>query len=91
MSAEARGDVEVDDALRLEPFQQLGEMFGRDDDVVLMRHGPTGWSKPDVEDVAPDDCADPRVMSPEGARDMRDLGALMAADGVPPAEIVVGR
>lgn len=90
MSAEARGDVEVDAALRLEPFQQLGEMFGRDD-VVLMRRGPTDWSKPDVEDVAPDDCADQRVMSPEGARDMRDLGALMAADGVPPAEIVVGR
>jgi predicted ester cyclase/phosphohistidine phosphatase SixA len=88
MPMEARG-VEVEDALRFEPYQQLEEMFGRDDVVFLMRHGPTDWSKLDAKAVAPGDCLNQRVMSPEGARNMRDLGTLMAANGVLPAEIVV--
>ena len=90
MPMAARG-LEVDDALRFEPYQQLEEMFTRDDVVFLMRHGPTDWSKLDEKDVAPDDCANQRVMSPEGARNMRDLGTLMASNGILPAEIVVSQ
>ena len=85
------GDIEVDDALRFEPYQQLDEMFGRDDVVYLMRHGPTDWSKLDEKDVAPTDCANQRVMSEEGARDMRNLGTLLAANDVLPSRLIVSQ
>ncbi|MBM2576377.1 ester cyclase [Jannaschia sp. Os4] len=91
MTVEAGGPVEVDDALRFEPYQQLEEMFMRDDVVFLMRHGPTDWSKLDEKGVAPDDCANQRILSPDGTRNMRDLGALMAVNDILPAEIVVSQ
>ncbi len=84
-----RSPVEVDDALRFEPYQQLEEMFGRDDVVYVMRHGPTDWSKLDAPDVAPADCTNQRVLSPEGRERMRDLGMLLASNGVLPSRIVV--
>ncbi len=85
------GDLVIDDSLRFEPFQQLEEMFLRDDVVFLMRHGPTDWSKLDVKDVAPGDCADQRILSPQGTEDMRNLGTLLASNGVLPSEIVVSQ
>ncbi len=88
MSAES-GASEIEDTLRFEPYQQIEEMFLRDDVVFLMRHGPTDWSKRDAKDVAPTDCANQRVLSAEGAEDMRNLGTLMAANDVLPSEIVV--
>ena len=47
----------VTERLRFEPYQQIEEMFLRDDVVFLMRHGPTDWSYLDEKDVAPTDCA----------------------------------
>ena len=81
-------DVEVDDALRFEPYQQFEEMFFRDDVVWVMRHGPTDWSKLDAKDVAPGDCDDQRVMVEEGIARMRDLGILLASNDVVPSRIV---
>ena len=92
MSVEAAASgLEVDDALRFEPYQQLEEMFLRDDVVFLMRHGPTDWSRLDDKGVAPDDCAGQRVMIEEGMRAMRDLGTLMAANDILPARIVTSQ
>ncbi|MCK0168594.1 ester cyclase [Jannaschia sp. S6380] len=87
----AIGAGDVDDALRFEPYQQLEEMFLRDDVVFLMRHGPTDWSKLDTKDVAPTDCANQRVMIEEGMAAMRDLGMLMAANDILPSRIVTSR
>lgn len=75
--------------LRFEPWQLLDEMFLRDDVVFLMRHGPTDWSKLDIKDVAPTDCDNQRVMSPEGMEDMRSMGTILAANGILPSQIVV--
>ncbi|MEM7614154.1 MAG: ester cyclase [Pseudomonadota bacterium] len=82
-------EVAVTDTLRFEPYQQLEEMFLRDDVVYLMRHGPTDWSKLDEKAVLPTDCANQRIMSEAGARQMRDLGALMASNDIMPSQIVV--
>lgn len=79
------------DTLRFEPWQMIGEMFTRPDLVFLMRHGPTDWSKLDVKDVAPTDCENQRVMSPEGKADMQNLGNLMASNGIAPGKIVVSQ
>ena len=84
-------DFEIDDALRFEPYQQLEEMFARDDVVYLMRHGPTDWSKLDEKAVAPTDCGGQRVMVEEGRAAMRDLGTLMAANDILPARIVTSQ
>ncbi len=89
---EARNDpseINIDDALRFEPFQAFEEMFFRDDVVWLMRHGPTDWSNLDMKDVAPTDCANQRVMIEDGLRNMRDLGTLLAVNEVLPSRIVV--
>ncbi len=80
---------DIADGLRLEPFQLFGEMILRDDVVYLMRHGPTDWSKLDVVDVSPTDCENQRIMSPEGAQNMRDLGSLLAFNDIVPSQIVV--
>lgn len=82
-------DVDMSERLLFEPYQQLEEMFLRDDVVYLMRHGPTDWTKLDDKNVAPTDCANQRVMSPEGAQNMRDFGSLLASNGILPSEIVV--
>ena len=79
----------VTERLRFEPYQQIEEMFLRDDVVYLMRHGPTDWSYLDEKDVAPTDCAHQRVMREEGIDKMRQLGALMASNDILPSEIVV--
>jgi predicted ester cyclase len=90
MTAEASGRLgrEVDDALRFEPYQQLVDMFARDDVIFLMRHGPTDCIHLDAPNVAPSDCANQRVMVEDGMARTRDMGALMAASGVIPARIV---
>lgn len=82
---------EVTDSLRFEPYQQLEDMFLRNDVVFVMRHGPTDWSKLDEKAVDPEDCANQRVMVEAGHQRMRDLGALMAANGVVPAQIVTSQ
>ena len=84
-----RSPVEIDDALRFEPYQQLSKMFARDDVVFIMRHGPTAWTKLDEPNVAPTNCANERVMSAEGRARMRDLGTLLASNDVLPSRIVV--
>lgn len=84
-------DVGVTETLRFEPFQQLEEMFLRDDVVYLMRHGPTDWSKLDRKNVAPTDCANQRVLSADGARKMRELGALLASNEILPSRIVASQ
>lgn len=81
-------DVVSRDALLYEPYQMTQDLF-RKDLVFLMRHGPTDWSVRDVRNVAPDDCAAQRVLSPDGEIAMTDLGILMAANGVRPGRIVV--
>lgn len=90
MTLEATG-FEVEDTLRFEPFQQLDEMFERDDVVFLMRHGPTDWSKLDEKNVAPTDCANQRVMVEDGMERMRELGTLLAWWTIVPSEIVVSQ
>ncbi|WP_299818933.1 ester cyclase [uncultured Jannaschia sp.] len=85
------GTFEVDDVLRFEPYQQIEEMFLRDDVVYLMRHGPTDWSKLDRKDVAPSDCANQRVLSERGAEDMRNFGTLLAANDVLPSRVIVSQ
>lgn len=80
----------VDEVLRFEPWQMLEELF-RDDIVLLMRHGPTDWSKRDPADVAPDDCENQRVMTEEGKQQMRELGILMVANDIVPGRIAVSQ
>lgn len=78
----------VRDTLRFEPWQMLVDLF-RDDVVLLMRHGPTDWSRDDPRGVLPTDCANQRVMTPDGQDQMRDLGILLAGNGIVPGHIVV--
>ena len=75
------------DTLRFEPYQMLDELF-RSDIVLLMRHGPTDWSKRDIKDVAPTDCDNQRILTPEGEARMGDLGILMAGNEIRPSRIV---
>jgi phosphohistidine phosphatase SixA len=88
MVVEMRNPVDnvANDGLQFEPVDMLQDLF-RPDVVFLMRHGPTDWSKLDIKDVAPTDCANQRVLSPQGAADMRTLGVLMVANGVRPSMI----
>ncbi|MEO0386529.1 MAG: ester cyclase [Pseudomonadota bacterium] len=83
------GSDALDDTLRFEPYQQIDEMFLRNDVVFVMRHGPTDWSKLDQKNVAPTDCANQRVMVEEGIARMRGFGQLMAENGIVPSQIVV--
>ncbi len=78
----------LDDSLQFEPYDIVGELV-RDDLVLLMRHGPTDWSKRDVKDVAPTDCANQRIMTPLGEERMRSLGILMAGNGLRPGKVMV--
>ena len=86
--ASASPDLAVGEELTFAPWETLGEL-ARDDVVLLMRHGPTDWSKRDVAGVAPDDCANQRVMTETGKRQMFELGALMVANDLRPGRIVV--
>ncbi|MEO1680204.1 MAG: hypothetical protein AAFU80_18825 [Pseudomonadota bacterium] len=83
------GSVEVEDRLRFEPYQMLDDLFTRNDYVLLMRHGPTDWSKRDIDNVAPTDCENQRVLSDEGHERMFDLGVLLGANDLVPGKIVV--
>ncbi len=76
------------DTLRFEPLQMLDDLF-RDDIVLLMRHGPTDWSKRDAVGVATTDCDNQRIMTEEGRERMRDMGILLAGNGLMPSQIVV--
>lgn len=78
----------VVEELTFQPWDAL-EVLARDDVVLLMRHGPTDWSKRDVADVAPTDCENQRVMTEEGKRQMYELGALLVANDLRPGRIVV--
>ncbi|WGH77694.1 histidine phosphatase family protein [Jannaschia ovalis] len=84
----AAAGKEVTEVLRFEPWQMLDDLF-RDDIVFLMRHGPTDWSKRDATNVAPGDCANQRVMTDVGKRQMYELGALMVANELKPGRILV--
>ncbi len=83
-------DNVLKDGLQFEPFDMLQELF-RPDIVFLMRHGPTDWSKLDIKDVNPTDCANQRVMIEKGKADMRTLGVLLVANGLRPSEIVASQ
>jgi hypothetical protein len=89
MPAEAPAAREVRDRLRFEPSQQIVDIFTRGDHVFLMRPGPTDWSRLDAPDVAPTDCANQRVMSPEGRDNTADLDSILASNGIVPARILV--
>ncbi len=81
-------DKVVTEQLTFEPWDMLGEL-ARDDVVLLMRHGPTDWSKRDANNVAPTDCENQRIMTEIGKRQMYELGALMVANDLQPGRIVV--
>ncbi|MEM8787548.1 MAG: hypothetical protein AAGE76_04735 [Pseudomonadota bacterium] len=78
------------DTIRFEPWQMIGDLF-REDIVLLMRHGPTDWSKRDAVDVAPTDCGNQRIMTAEGKEDMRNFGILLAGNDLRPSKIVVSQ
>ncbi|WP_316013294.1 histidine phosphatase family protein [Roseobacter sp. HKCCA0434] len=80
-------DEEPDGNLQFEPWQMLDDLF-RDDVVFLMRHGPTDWSKRDIENVAPTDCSNQRIMTSFGMARMRELGTLLTANDIRFGEIV---
>ncbi|MCF6446033.1 histidine phosphatase family protein [Nereida sp. MMG025] len=74
--------------LQFEPWQMAEDLF-RNDVVFLMRHGPTDWSRRDVRDVAPTDCANQRLLSAEGIKGMQELGILYAGNNLRPSRIIV--
>ena len=82
---------DVTDTLLFEPWELIEEMFLRNDVVWVMRHGPTDWSKLDIKDVAPADCANQRILSAQGRIDMKNLGILLAENDVLPGRIVVSQ
>lgn len=86
--SETDPDRVVEEELTFAPWDMLGEL-ARDDVVLLMRHGPTDWSKRDEPNVAPTDCENQRIMTEVGKRQMYELGALMVANDLRPGRIVV--
>lgn len=80
---------EINDRLIFEPYQMNDELQKRTDLVFLMRHGPTDWSKLDEKNVAPTDCANQRIMSPEGRKKMETLGLLLGSNLLLPSKIMV--
>ncbi|MEM8849646.1 MAG: histidine phosphatase family protein [Pseudomonadota bacterium] len=95
MSMEVNGtdttlDGAVTEELTFAPWELLGEL-ARDDVVLLMRHGPTDWSKRDEPNVAPTDCDNQRIMTEVGKRQMYELGALIVANDLRPGQIVVSQ
>ena len=88
MSADLPPTSASRDTLRFEPIDMIDDLF-RSDIVLLMRHGPTDWSKLDIKDVSPTDCANQRILSPQGQTDMVNLGILLAGNGIRPSHIAV--
>ena len=78
------------EGLVFEPWQMLDDL-ARSDIVLLMRHGPTDWSRRDADGVEATDCANQRLLSAEGRGRMRDLGVLLAGNGVRPARVVASQ
>jgi broad specificity phosphatase PhoE len=78
----------VGEELTFGPWE-MREDLARDDVVLLMRHGPTDWSRRDMNNVAPTDCENQRVMTEIGKRQMYELGALFVANDLRPGRIVV--
>ena len=83
-------DRSVTEELTFAPWDML-QALARDDVVLLMRHGPTDWSKRDATNVAPTDCENQRIMTELGERQMYELGALMVANGLSPGRIVASQ
>lgn len=83
------GKAGSEDRLVFEPFQMADELAEREDLVFLMRHGPTDWSKRDEKNVAPTDCDNQRVMTPEGRKSMEELGTVLGANLLFPAKVIV--
>ena len=83
----AAAPAPVRDTIRFEPFQMLDDLY-RSDIVFLMRHGPTDWSMRDAVGVAPTDCGNQRVMTPEGRARMVEMGILLAGNGIVPGHII---
>ncbi len=79
------------DTLRFEPWELIEEMFLRNDVVWVMRHGPTDWSKLDIKDVSPTDCANQRILSEQGQIDMQNLGIILAENDVLPGKIIASQ
>lgn len=80
--------VELQGSLRFEPITMLADLY-RKDIVLLMRHGPTDWSRMDRRGVDPKDCAHQRPLTPAGREAMRQLGMHLAVSEVLPTEIRV--
>lgn len=84
--------VDTDEPQRLnvqfEPWQMMEDLF-RNDIVLLMRHGPTDWTRRDVRDVAPQDCTGQRLMTEEGKTAIFELGVLLASNRLRPSTIAV--
>lgn len=74
--------------VQFEPWQMMEDLF-RNDIVLLMRHGPTDWTRRDVRDVAPQDCAGQRLMTDAGKTAIAELGILLASNRLRPSTIAV--
>lgn len=85
---DANGPADQRASLQFEPWQMLDDLY-RSDVVLLMRHGRTDWSVRDIENVAPNDCANQRILSEKGHQDMEDLGILLLGNGIRPGKLVV--
>ena len=90
---EGRADAEMDARLRFEPLQMIEDLF-RDDVVLVMRAGPSEEDAAEGEAVAAAGSADQSELcaaaplSVESATAMRDLGTLMAVNGLVPQRVV---
>ncbi|MEM9429613.1 MAG: hypothetical protein AAGA32_08965 [Pseudomonadota bacterium] len=90
VTMETEADTKTErDTVRFEPWQMANDLLNRDDIVFLMRHGPTDWTKRDIVNVAPTDCANQRIMTEDGKEDMLNFGILLAANDVRPGKIIV--
>lgn len=81
-------DMAVTDTIRFEPWQILDELF-RDDLVFIMRSGPTDWTMQESSAAEPLDCENQRLLTVDGSDRMRQLGALLVANGLRPGHILV--
>ncbi len=88
MESEVPEDMAVEEVIRFEPWQMLGDLF-RDDLVFLMRSGPSDWDSRDADGVAAQDCDGQRLLTADGQDQMRQLGALLVVNDLRPGQIMV--
>ena len=88
MEAEVPQDMAIEEVIRFEPWQMLDELF-RDDLVFLMRAGPADPEADEAADPGIEGCAGGRLLTEDGEEVMRQLGALLVANGLRPGEIRV--